>query len=192
MVSLTFSCNAALCWSVWFSVWWFNIYKTCLLNATKTANGCHWPLSVHLLYLYHPISLFSLLLPCWLPLNYNHHFPLSPVFTSPLSCFTPGGCQGPAGGGATRSGAQPGPVRHHGSAEAGRDQGADPPRDPQGAEDQRRCWEPAQGNITAFFFFFFFLKTALLLHLHTVGFLGKESKRLEVCSFLVLHWGLME
>lgn len=59
-----------------------------------------------------------------------------------------GGRQRPAGGGATGSGTQPGPVRHHGPTEAGRDQGADPTRDPQGAEDQRRCREPAKGKIT--------------------------------------------
>ena len=90
------------------------------------------------------------------PLSRLSHFPLPtppPSMTSSklhsssrllfflllLFCPSSGGCQGPAGGGATGSGTQPGPVRYHGPAEVGRDQGADPPRDPQGAEDQRRC-----------------------------------------------------
>lgn len=108
------------------------------------------PVCPLLLFLCYPIFLLLLLLlPHW-PLNYTPHPPPISSFyssSSPLLSSPAGGCQGPAGGRATGSGTQPGPVWHHGPTEAGWDQGADPPRDPQGAEDQRGCREPAQGNI---------------------------------------------
>lgn len=95
------------------------------------------PISVmsHLHHQTHPPSLTS------------SNYTLPVVFFPPPPCFPPsGGCQGPAGGRAAGSGAQPGPVWRHGPTEARRDQGADPPRNPQRAEDQRRCWKPAKGK----------------------------------------------
>lgn len=118
-----------------------SVCTVCLLTESLTSR-C--PLLRSLCY---PIFLFLLLLPHWPPklLSSSH------LFLSLLICCPPsGGCQGPAGGGATGSGTQPGPVRHHGPTEAGRDQGADPPWDPQGAEDQRRCREPAKGKVKVF------------------------------------------
>lgn len=100
-----------------------------------------------------PLSHFPPPPPALLTLSKLHSTSSSYLLFFLLLSFPPtGGCQGPDGGRAIGSGTQPGSVRHHGPTEAGRDQGADPPRDPQGAEDQRRCREPAQGNITDFYF----------------------------------------
>lgn len=72
---------------------------------------------------------------------------INTFLTAVMSLSISGGCQEPAGGRTAGSGTEPGPLRHHGAAEAGRDQGADPARDSQRAEDQRRCREPTEGKL---------------------------------------------